>query len=83
MLKLNGRDITQNFSHRLIRLTMTDNRGLEADQVDIELDDSDGLLDLPARGAFITLWLGWQGTPLEPKGNFTVDDIEFRGRRTG
>ncbi|HCT5170176.1 TPA: phage late control D family protein [Enterobacter cloacae] len=79
MLKLNGRDITQNFSHRLIRLTMTDNRGLEADQVDIELDDSDDLLDLPARGAFITLWLGWQGTPLEPKGNFTVDDIEFRG----
>ena len=49
--------------------------GLEADQVDIELDDSDGLLDLPARGAFITLWLGWQGTPLEPKGDFTVGDI--------
>lgn len=79
MLKLDGRDITQNFSNRLIRLTMTDNRGLEADRVDIELDDSDGLLDLPARGAFITLWLGWQGIPLEPKGSFTVDDIEFRG----
>lgn len=79
MLKLNDRDITQNFSHRLISLTMTDKRGLEADQLDIQLDDSDGLLDLPARGATLSLWLGWEGTPLEPKGNFTIDTIEFRG----
>ncbi|TFB25514.1 phage late control D family protein [Lelliottia nimipressuralis] len=79
MLKLDDRDITQNFSHRLISLTMTDKRGLEADQLDIQLDDSDGLLDLPARGATLSLWLGWTGTPLELKGNFTVDTIEFRG----
>ncbi|HBH7068316.1 TPA: phage late control D family protein [Enterobacter cloacae] len=79
MLKLDDRDITQNFSHRLISLTMTDKRGLEADQLDIQLDDSDGLLDLPARGATLSLWLGWEGTPLEPKGNFTIDTIEFRG----
>lgn len=79
MLKLNDRDITQNFSHRLISLTMTDKRGLEADQLDIQLDDSDGLLDLPARGATLSLWLGWEGTPLEQKGNFTIDTIEFRG----
>ncbi|SAE15016.1 phage Late Control D family protein [Enterobacter cloacae] len=79
MLKLDDRDITQNFSHRLISLTMTDKRGLEADQLDIQLDDSDGLLDLPARGATLSLWLGWAGTPLEQKGNFTVDTIEFRG----
>ncbi|EKI0252102.1 phage late control D family protein [Enterobacter asburiae] len=79
MLKLDDRDITQNFSHRLISLTMTDKRGLEADQLDIQLDDSDGLLDLPARGATLSLWLGWVGTPLEQKGNFTIDTIEFRG----
>ena len=82
MLKLNDRDITQNFSHRLISLSMTDKRGLEADQLDIQLDDSDGLLDLPARGATLSLWLGWEGAPLQPKGNFTIDTIEFRGRRT-
>ena len=79
MLKLDDRDITQNFSHRLISLTMTDKRGLEADQLDILLDDSDGLLDLPARGARLSLWLGWEGTPLQPKGEFTIDAIEFRG----
>ncbi|KAI3491514.1 hypothetical protein L1887_44133 [Cichorium endivia] len=79
MLKLDDRDITQNFSHRLISLTMTDKRGLEADQLDILLDDSDGLLDLPARGARLSLWLGWEGTPLEEKGDFTIDAIHFRG----
>lgn len=59
MLKLDERDITQNFSHRLISLTMTDKRGLEADQLDILLDDSDGLLDLPARGQDCPY--GWDG----------------------
>ena len=79
MLKLDDRDITQNVSPRLISLSMTDKRGLEADQLDIQLDDSDGLLTLPARGATLSLWLGWKGTPLQKKGNFTVDTIEFQG----
>ena len=63
MLKLDDRDITQNFSHRLISLTMTDKRGLEADQLDIQLDDSDGLLDLPARGGKAVLMAGMGGNP--------------------
>jgi len=79
MLTLNGADITQNFSDRLIGLTMTDNRGFEADQLDIELDDTDGLVELPPRGAKLTLWLGWQGSALVNKGSFTVDEIEHRG----
>ncbi|WP_449555154.1 phage late control D family protein [Lelliottia amnigena] len=79
MLTLNGADITQNFSDRLIGLTMTDNCGFEADQLDIELDDTDGLVELPPRGAKLTLWLGWQGSALVNKGIFTVDEIEHRG----
>lgn len=79
MLTLDGSDITQNFSDRLISLTMTDNRGFEADQLDIELDDTDGLVELPPRGASLTLWLGWLGSALLNKGSFTVDEIEHRG----
>jgi len=79
MLTLNGTDITQNFSDRLIGVTMTDNRGFEADQLDIELDDTDGLVELPPRGAKLTLWLGWKGSALVNKGSFTVDEIEHRG----
>ncbi|POZ47188.1 hypothetical protein CF017_11295 [Citrobacter braakii] len=79
MLTLDGEDITQNFSDRLIGLTMTDNRGFEADQLDIALDDTDGLVELPPRGASLTLWLGWQGSALINKGSFTVDELEHRG----
>ena len=79
MLKLDNDDITQDFSGRLISLTMTDNRGFEADQLDIVLDDTDGQIAMPPRGATLTLWLGWQGAALIKKGMFTVDEIEHRG----
>lgn len=79
MLTLNSQDITSNFSDRLISLTMTDNRGFEADQLDIELDDTDNKIELPSRGAVLTLWLGWQDSALLHKGDFTVDEIEHRG----
>ncbi|EPF5500129.1 phage late control D family protein [Yersinia enterocolitica] len=64
---------------RLMSLTLTDNRGFEADQLDIELDDSDGKLVLPRRGAKIAVALGWQGSALIDKGVFTVDEIEHSG----
>lgn len=79
VLKLESKDITGNISDRLISLTMTDNRGFEADQLDIELDDTDGLVALPTRGAVLTLYLGWKGFALIKKGLFTVDEVEHRG----
>lgn len=79
MLTLDGHDITANLSRRLVSLTMTDNRGFEADQLDIELDDSDGLVAMPARGAVLSLSLGWKGAALLGKGQFTVDEVEHRG----
>lgn len=79
MLTLESKDITGNISDRLINLSMTDNRGFEADQLDIELDDSDGLVALPIRGAVLSLYLGWKGFALVGKGRFTVDEVEHRG----
>ncbi|MBU9829223.1 phage late control D family protein [Rahnella sp. FC061912-K] len=79
MLTQAGNDITQDISARLLSLTLTDNRGFEADQLDIELDDSDGQVEMPPRGAVLSLFLGWQGSALLGKGEFTVDEIEHRG----
>lgn len=79
LVQLDGRDITPLVNPRLIELTLTDNRGFEADQLDITLDDADGLLDIPRRGAEIHLLLGWSGSPLEDKGTYTVDEIELTG----
>lgn len=76
---IEGKDVTTVLDARLMSLTLTDNRGFEADQLDLELDDSDGQIVLPRRGAIIQFALGWKGQPLFPKGAFTVDEIEHSG----
>ncbi|WP_416261786.1 phage late control D family protein [Gibbsiella quercinecans] len=78
-LKIDGIDITAKVDKRLISLTLTDNRGFEADQLDLELDDSDGKLTLPRRGVSIAVSLGWKNAVLTDKGTFTVDEIEHSG----
>lgn len=78
-ITIEGKDITTALDTRLMSLTLTDNRGFEADQLDLELDDADGQIMLPRRGAVIQLSLGWKGQLLFPKGGFTVDEIEHSG----
>ncbi|MFJ4288743.1 phage late control D family protein [Cupriavidus sp. NPDC089707] len=75
----NGNNITSRFQGRLMSLTLTDNRGFEADQLDIELDDHDGMLDLPEKGVRLSLALGWSDAGVVDKGIFKVDEIEHSG----
>jgi len=78
-LVVDDQDITTEISGRLSSLTLTDNRGFEADQLDIVLDDSDGKLALPPKGALLKLWLGWKGKELIEKGGYTADEIIHEG----
>lgn len=78
-LTVDGRDITADITARLISLTLTDNRGMDADQLDIRLSDHDGRLAMPPTGAVIRLWLGWSTTGLVDKGTYTVDEINHTG----
>lgn len=64
---------------RLISLTHIDQRGFEADTVDIEFNDHDGALALPRKGAILTLAFGWAGEGLADKGSFTVAEVSHRG----
>lgn len=76
---VDGQDMTDVFKPRLMDLTLTDLRGMEADTLDITLDDSDGLLDLPPRGAIVQLQLGWSDSGLTDKGQYVVDELEHTG----
>jgi len=78
-IRVDGADITDRLQGRLRSWTLTDNRGFEVDRLDLELDDADGKLDLPARGAEIRFAIGWDDTGLTDKGSFTVDGIEHSG----
>ncbi|NWC43437.1 phage late control D family protein [Pseudomonas tolaasii] len=78
-LMVDGNDIAHLVSPRLMTLGLTDNRGVEADQLTITLSDHDGLLSIPSKGAVLRLWLGWSDTGLVDKGTYTVDETEHSG----
>lgn len=78
-LTLAGQRISPEFGARLQSLRLTDRRGLEADQLDIVLEDHDNRLDLPPRGAELQLALGWQGEGLIDRGTYIVDEVEHAG----
>lgn len=78
-LTLQGQAISPELRGRLMRLRLTDRRGMEADQLDLELSDHDGRLALPPRGAELTLALGWHGEGLVDRGTYIVDEVEHAG----
>ena len=71
--------VSANLDARLMSLTHTDNRGFEADRLELTIDDSDGLVSMPARGAKVSVAIGWQGEALVSKGIFVVDEVSHQG----
>ncbi|MFG5777709.1 contractile injection system protein, VgrG/Pvc8 family [Comamonas sp. J-3] len=78
-LTINGRDITPRLNGRLIRLSLSETRGEEADQLEVELSDHDGALPIPPKGAKVQLRMGYVGLPMFDKGEFVVDEAGHRG----
>mgnify|MGYP003607321790 FL=1 len=76
---VNGVDIGGLVQTRLMRLTITDNRGIEADTVEIELSDHDGSLGIPPKGADMEIWIGWSNEGLVYKGKYTIKEREHSG----
>jgi len=69
---------------RLVSLSISEKRGGEADQLDLVIDDTDGLAPLPREGSRISVELGWlQGAEVAPglisKGDFIIDEVEHAG----
>ncbi|KGK95327.1 phage late control protein, partial [Pseudomonas syringae pv. tomato] len=69
-------DITALINDRLLLLRTSDKPGMESDEFELRIDDRDGAVALPSRGADIEIYLGYEGQPLTRLGLYTVDDIE-------
>jgi phage protein D len=78
-ITLDGRDLTSKIAPRLVSLSLSECRADEADMLDLVLDDSDGMLAIPPRGAVLAVSFGWSDTGLVDKGTFTVDEVEHAG----
>ncbi len=76
---VDGKDISAAIRPRLGSMAITDNRGFTADTIEITLDDSDGQLQMPRRGATLRALIGWQGGALVDKGTYQIDEVEHSG----
>lgn len=64
---------------RLMTLSVTDNKSLEADELTITLDDHDGALELPKRGVKLQCWMGYEDAGIHDMGTYIVDSCEWSG----
>lgn len=81
-LAYNGKTITADIAPFVLGITYTDHLSGESDELEVELEDSDGRwLDswYPDKGATMTLKLGYLGQPLIPVGRFDIDEIGYGG----
>jgi len=74
-----GSDITALINDRLLLLRTLDKPGMESDEFELRIDDRDGAVTLPKRGAGIEIYLGYVSNTLARLGRYTVDDIEASG----
>lgn len=74
-----GVDITRMINDRLLSARTIDKPGTDADDFELRLDDRDGALALPKRGANIAVYLGWESDKLTLLGRYTVDEVELSG----
>lgn len=72
-------DVTAAIAKRLVKLTLTDKKGMEADELSITIEDGGGRVALPRTGVTLSLALGWEGGALIDKGRFEVDQVEHSG----
>jgi uncharacterized protein len=71
-----GADVTGNFNDRLLKLSVSDETGVESDKVEIELDNRGMAIATPRKGAVITVLMGYRETGLTLMGRYTVDEVE-------
>ena len=70
-----GQNITSLIKDRLLSLSITDQAGVESDLMTLTLDDRDHKIALPAHGAELECYLGYEDTPLDRIGLYVVDEV--------
>ncbi|MBH2010873.1 MAG: phage late control D family protein [Xanthomonadaceae bacterium] len=57
-----GQDVSARMAPRLVRLSISDSREAEADEVELVISDHDGAVALPSTGDPLTVAIGWQAS---------------------
>lgn len=78
-LTADDRPLNDQVMARLMTLSVTDNKNLDADELAITLDDHDGALALPKRGVTLQCWMGFVDAGVHDMGTYVVDSSEWSG----
>lgn len=81
-----GMDISSEMDPHLISCTYTDKVHGEADDIEVTVQDREGLWRgewCPEHGDKVELWIGYKGLPLVPCGEFEIDEPNARLGRGG
>ena len=77
---IDGRqDVTDRIRDRLLSLRVADEAGRLSDSAELRLDDRDGVLALPRRGAGMEISLGYEDRREAVAGTYVVDEVELSG----
>lgn len=82
VLTYQQRNITRNVTQQLLSLTYTDYLTGQADNLAVELEDTQGKWRdqwYPGHGDSLALSIGWDGQPLRTLGRFEIDEVELNG----
>jgi phage protein D len=74
-----GADITALINDRLLMVRTLDKPGMDSDEFELRIDDRDGAVALPARGASIEVYLGYTDSPVVRVGRYVVNRVEASG----
>lgn len=77
-LSANGKDITENIRDILVSATIVDTEGLQADTLEVVVNDLNGSVEAPKTGAILNPIGGFEGN-LRDFGLFEVDTVAFNG----
>lgn len=80
-IKYNKRDITADVSRYLVSINYSDKVAGESDEIEINLEDTDGLWSgdwYPAKNDTLQVWFGYKDNTVYA-GSFKIDEIEVSG----
>lgn len=73
-----GKDVTGNLLGLGLSMSITDNEGLTEDTLSLTIDDPEGMVEAPRRGAVLRAIGGYEGVTRD-FGEFSVDTVTYTG----
>lgn len=77
-ISADGVDVTSNILPQLISATVTESDQLNSDTLELVIDDVDGAIDAPRKGAVLGFLGGYEGN-VRDYGQYEVDSVSFTG----